>query len=515
MGSGMKTIRIMWQEKPLLLIMIAAIIFRAIAVLCAKGYGMSDDHFLVLEWAQGWLDGESIDRLHPAGHSLVYPGLHYLLLLGIKKLGLYVPELIMYIVRFLHAALSLLTVYFGYKLVLLRADKKIAAEAGLLLAILWVFPFMSVRNLIEMVCIPFLMLGAYFAITYEDSKKRPWALLVGVFLGMAFVFRYQTITFSAVMILIFVVRRDIRAAALAGAGFFISTFLIQGMTDLIAYGYPYASFKAYYLYNKANATNYVTLPWYTYIGTIAGVLIPPTSLLLMYGYFRTWKRWAIIFWPVLAFLVFHSAFPNKQERFILPVLPFVLLLGIVGWQEFVGKSPFWRSHQRLHSGLWKWFWAINCILLVVVSTTYSKRVRVETMRYLYNRGDVKALVLESSDNGIPIPPLFYLGKRVPVYYLPLTRKIDSLRAEIVDSGVTPNYIVMMNQKHIEERKERLKGLFPEMASEVEISPSFIDRLLHFLNPTHNINQQCSVFSVNPASFDRAARPPSLQGRAVP
>ena len=42
--------------------MLAAVIARAVAVIFAKGYGMSDDHFEVLEIAANWLDGEKIDR---------------------------------------------------------------------------------------------------------------------------------------------------------------------------------------------------------------------------------------------------------------------------------------------------------------------------------------------------------------------------------------------------------------------------------------------------------------------
>lgn len=216
----MKTIKKLWDEHPLALVMIAALFFRIIAVIFAKGYGMSDDHFMVLEWARHMLDGVETNTSRPAGHSIVYPWLHYLILFSFKKIGLYKPELIMYVVRFLHAALSLLTVYFSYKIVLLRKNKIVAGEAGLLVAILWLFPFMSVRNLIEVVCIPFIMIATYFLLKYENKKQLVLPLISGLFLGIAFIFRYQTNLFAAGFVAVLLFRRDILAAIFCFIGFF-------------------------------------------------------------------------------------------------------------------------------------------------------------------------------------------------------------------------------------------------------------------------------------------------------
>ncbi|MBN2035367.1 MAG: glycosyltransferase family 39 protein [Chitinispirillaceae bacterium] len=494
----MTRLRTLWNERPLVVIMAAAIVSRLVAVIFAKGYGMIDDHFLVLEWAQHWLDGETIRRSHPAGHSIVYPGLHYGLLLAFKKTGFYNPDAIMYVVRFLHAAFSLVTVYIGYSCLKGRTHDRIAALAGLILAILWVFPFMSVRNLIEMVCIPFLALAVFYALRYEDDKAWAPALLAGVFLGLSFVFRYQVITFAAGMGMVFLWRRQISGALLCGAGFLLSSFLVQGMVDWIAYGYPYASFAAYLLYNKSHAYGYTTSPFYTYLFTIMGVLLPPTSLLLMYGFCRTWKRWAVVFWPVVFFLAFHSLFPNKQERFILPAIPFVVMLGVIGWQEFAARSVWWNRHSRLHGGLWKWFWIVNVVLLLIVSTTYSKRSRVETMNVLRRQGDAQAVLMESPDKSIPSPPVFYLGKNVPFYFLTARTTVDSVRRAMDSTGITPNYIVLVTNKNIEQRKERLGELFGELEYTALVMPSIIDRVLHALNPRYNRNEQCTIFRVRTA-----------------
>jgi hypothetical protein len=319
-------------------------------------------------------------------------------------------------------------------------------------------------------------------------------LISGLLFGLAFVFRYQTNLFVAGVFVVLLFRRDFLATFFLTAGFFISSFLIQGVTDWIVYGYPYVSFLSYYLYNSTHALNYTAGAWYVYIFTIMGVLIPPASLFIMFGFLRQWKKWAIVFWPTLIFLIFHSIYPNKQERFILPAIPLVILAGIAGWRGFVAQSSFWQKRLKLHTGLWKWFWAVNICLLIVVSGTYSKKARVEVMNYLRTQGDVNAIVVETSDVSAPQLPLFYLNRRVPLYQMTRRMTLDSVRA-IIEKGIAPNYLVMMNKKQMDERLARLKELFPENEKLAEISPSLIDQLLHFLNPKHNVNQRCFIYRI--------------------
>ena len=76
-----------WEEKPLPVIIILSIFFRLIAVIFAKGWGMLDDHFLVIESAQSWVDGFDYNdwlpgsprNTGPTGHSFFYQGFHFLL----------------------------------------------------------------------------------------------------------------------------------------------------------------------------------------------------------------------------------------------------------------------------------------------------------------------------------------------------------------------------------------------------------------------------------------------------
>jgi hypothetical protein len=141
---------------PLNLILLIAFVIRMIAAFFSKGYAFSDDHFDVIEIAQGWLNGLPywLDESMPPHHSMLYVIIHYAIFYILEAFKIFSPEIKMTVVRVLHGLYSLLVVYLGYKITEKLSNKAYARIVGLMLALIWFMPFMSVRNLIEMVCIP-------------------------------------------------------------------------------------------------------------------------------------------------------------------------------------------------------------------------------------------------------------------------------------------------------------------------------------------------------------------------
>ena len=369
----------------LLAIILIALIPRLVAVVFSKGYGMHDDHFGPIE--QPFIIMHDISywtsRAAPHGHSIVYPAIHYALLNGCEAFGIQDPQTKMYFIRFLHALYSLLIVYFGFKIAEVLSDKETAKKAGIILALFWAFPFLSVRNLIEMVCIPPLMAGFFYALTSKEKIRN--AFIAGLWFGLAFVFRYQTLSITATLGIVFLFRKEFKQMALLACGFLATVVVIQGSADVFAWGYPFASFLEYLRYNATHGYDYTTGPWYNYTLLVLAAFIPPMSFFLLYGFFRNWRKTFLILLPVMVFFILHSFFPNKQERFIFPVVPLILLLSVVGWEEFVKKSVFWSHHRIAIKSLWVWFWMINFILLIPFTTYYSKKSRVEAMYTLVRK----------------------------------------------------------------------------------------------------------------------------------
>jgi len=329
----MDLIKRIWNEKPLAFILFTAFFVRLLSVIFSKGYGMHDDHFLVIEasksWADGfdynyWLPDKDKPQQTPSGHSFFYSGIHYFLFLFFKLIGITGAQSQMYVIRLLHALLSLVTVYCGYKITAKVAGEKQAKMVGLLLAFFWMMPFMSVRNLVEFVCIVPLMYATWIIIKHEDEKRISPYIWAGVFLGIAFSIRFQTVMFAGGIGLALLILKRIREAIAVGVAFLAIAASTQGITDYFIWGQPFIEFQEYVRYNIENAQAYIIQRWYMYLLLIGGVLLPPISLFLFFGFLRSWKKQLLLFLPAFIFLVFHSYFPIKQERFFFPLLPFTL-----------------------------------------------------------------------------------------------------------------------------------------------------------------------------------------------
>jgi hypothetical protein len=388
-------------------------------------------------------------------------------------------------------------VIYGYKIVEHYSGKKIARQAGLILALLWFLPMMSVRNLIELVCIPPLVVATWMFIDPKKIGKVLPPIWAGFLCALAFDIRFQAMLFVGGMGLVILFQKRWKEVLLFGFAFLVTVFLTQGMIDIFIWKKPFAELTQYIKYNSENASAYVIGPWFKYIGLVAGILIPPISLFFIFGYLRSWKKYPLLFWPTFIFFVFHSAFPNKQERFIAPAIPFIIILGSIGWAEFIVTSSYWQKHSKLLKRCWLFFWTLNCLALPFLSITYSKENRVEAMSYLHSRKDLQSIMIEESfhDNYIQ-PALFYIG-RWNVHVVGVTDHYPLEKAyldykEVKDTMVHPNYVIFYGQDKIESRVKAFTKVFPDAQYMVTITPSLVDKVMFFLNPV-NKNQTTYIY----------------------
>lgn len=494
-----------WEKNPLPLIILVGLFFRTLAVIFSKGYGMFDDHFLVIESSQSWVDGYDYNNWLPSsgaktpdGHSLFYSGIHFLIFKYLKWRGLITdPQSKMIVIRAIHALWSLLVIIYGYKIVKHFAGIKVARQAGMMLSILWFVPMLAVRNLVEVVCVPPLLIATWLLINPATKDKLKTYIWVGLWTAVAFNIRFQSLFFISGFGLVFLFQKKWKEFFVFGLFFFLGVFSVQGLVDIWIWKRPFAELFEYVRYNSANATGYINGPWFQYFEVIGGMLVPPISLFLMFGFGRSWKKYPLLFWPSFLFFAFHSAFPNKQERFIAPIIPFVIVLGSIGWSEFIVTSKFWIKRPKLLSGCWKFFWILNCIALPFLSTMYSKKNRVESMTYLSKQADLQSIIIEESTRGdFTQPALYYIG-RWNVHVVGVTNKYSLYQAYKDYYGeprkwVHPNYILFFGTDHVKDRIANFQKMFPDSWYKTTITPSFIDDVVQWLNPI-NKNQSVIIY----------------------
>jgi hypothetical protein len=278
-------------------------------------------------------------------------------------------------------------------------------------------------------------------------------------------------------------------------GFLLLTIFIQAVTDVMIFGKPFVQIEKYIAYNKDNAETFGVSPWYKYILFFSGILIPPMSLLVLGGFFIGFRKRWILFLPTLLFIVFHSYFPNKQERFIVPALPFLIIAGIVGWNEWItsSKNLFPAKFKRI---AWIVFICLNTIPLFVISITYSKKSMCEAMYYLYHQKNAGAFVLEQSTKESNLfMPVYYAGKWNKQYNMNTTTPAESVYFIAKNTNEWPTHVLFFEDDHLPTRIANFKKYFPHIKYETTIEPSFTDKLMHTLNPI-NANYKATIYSID-------------------
>lgn len=478
-------------------ILFVALFVRLIAAVLSQGYGMHDDHFLVIEMAGSWVDDMNYSTWlpwsesttgHPEGHSFTYVGLNFILFYLLKIIGLTDPYWMMFVNRIVHALFSVLVVYFGMKITEKLATKELAIKVGWVLALMWLMPFMSVRNLVELTSVPFLMAGVWLLISRTQTK---YFFVAGLLMGMAVSFRYQIGVFLVGIAVIYFFQREWRKLLSFCSGVLVLFFITQGLVDWAVWGYPFAEFIGYVTYNMNEGTEYMANKnYFMYFYVLFGVLLVPMAPLALIGFFKSAKNQWFLFLPTLLFLLFHTLYPNRQERFILSILPFVVILAFIGIDILRRKSLFWDKFWKLS---WSGFWLLNIPLLVFFTISSTKLSRVEAMYSMYNNqlNDELILIEATGDVSPSLLPVFY-GKCWECY---VVLRTDTTQPLDRGSNRAYDYLFFLGEENLDNRIQQYKSLYPKMTLDKVCLPSLMDRILHDINP-RNSNEYIEVWNTH-------------------
>lgn len=507
-------------------ILIIALILRVLAAIFARGYAFHDDHFCVLRVAESWSAGIGhwIEDPTPPKHSMFYAWMSTGIIYLAKLMGISDPIMKATILQLVHGLYSLLTVWLGYRLAYILNGKKNAILVAQILALLWFMPYLGVKFMAELVAVPPLL---FAFVVYAGKEKIPsWKwLLIGVMIGLAFSIRIHTLLLAGGIGLVLLYHRQFKPVLLIITGFLVLTTLTIGLPDYLFFNFPFESIVNYFAYNTDAEHHLIKGSPFMYIGTTLGFLVPPVSLMLVWGYFRSFKIEPALFLGILFFFAFHSFFPHKQERFILPMFPFLIILGTIGWKNFVSGSSFWGKHPSLLRGCWNFFWIINVIAGIFIGANYTKKDRVAPLHYLSTQDDVSGVLLDGRQGGTRQTPVYYLGEgaldynqldyegvgyaayrerpeslpssvRIS-YTLDRTKSLDSVYQEFERMQRFPNYVIIYREDSLESRKQDIIQLLQAERLEpvAEFGPSSLDRLLNFLNPRVHKRNDTRIYRV--------------------
>ena len=83
---------------------------------------------------------------------------------------------------------------------------------------------------------------------------------------------------------------------------------------------------------------------------------------------------------MMVFFIFHCFYPNKQERFILPFIPFFIIVGLVGWgkiQSELNVKPWVLKFE-------KFSWGMFIVLKTMIEYhRFLHRILVSNLSFLF------------------------------------------------------------------------------------------------------------------------------------
>lgn len=466
------------------------IALRIVAAVFSQGYAMHDDHFVIEDGPWQWFlpnSGGWFARDTPPGHSVVYPAILYSILWLCSLVGVADPQSQMLVMRLIHAGFATLAIPLSAAIARRVGSPHAARTAAFLVAVFWILPFLSVRNLIEVVCIPPLLAGVLLLLNKKYTRHLVFA---GIAFAVAFIFRYQTAVIPITLACVLLYQRSVRSAVILTVSSLIAVSLTQGLVDLVVWGTFMAAPYQYILGSIVDSDAYSGSNVMMYIFLLIGILIPPSSLLFAWNVVRDRRADFVQFivLPLSAFVVAHTLIGNRQERFIIPSIPLVLIAVAVAWS---GRRKTGGPLSLLWRASWVWFWIANTALLALFTFSYSKRSRVESLTVLAKQPHVERVAVVTRD-GVFVPA-FYLGKRPPV----LVVSTDTTSAGWLQlSSFRPSHAVFYDNETLDVLKPRVERIIGGRLDTIAVvRPGLLDATLYRLNPRGNRNETSVVYKI--------------------
>ena len=485
-------------------ILIIGLILRLIAAFFSEGYGMSDDHFLVIEIAKDWSNGEDNSKWFTqanepitSGRSILYPGINYLIFEFLDFIGIEKLRVQMYFIRIMHALFSLMAINYIFKITNLLYSKKVAIYASLSYAILWFVPYMSVRNLVEMVVIVPLLSAIWYSSVWTKEGKQPFFyLLIGLLFGLCFSIRYQILLFPIGYSLGLLWNRRWKEVVYMTLGGGLWVALFHGFGDYLSSGQFFGKLIFYLEFNLNFVDNYISAPWFHYLFTLIIYILPPVSLFLLIGLFNQKREWIPILTGTLFFVFVHSIFQGKQERFIFPMIPLILILGYGGWAAIYSritsqKLRNWIRYSFQVSG------GFNILALVLLTFWFSKSSRVKLMDYFYNHPQYEnVIVINTTQNNESLFPIAYASDSISI-------GVISDRSFLSNGNFEELYKAdaIVIERRFDSSFEAFNELLKEQDAQFEflktVNPSLMDKIHNTFNRTNANNNIYDVYTLEP------------------
>jgi len=280
---------------------------------------------------------------------------------------------IVYISRLALGAFSLLIITTAYRITKIIADKTTALEIATFGALYWAVPDLTVHPNASIVALPFLLYGTvlilrqqYILDNLETEKfHRTSFIIAGFCLGLGFAVYYHSLIYYIGILITLFILKNWKGALMTLIGYVLAVGITQTIIDLVIYHKPFVAMTRFFG-DFGNCFNYVFGLEFNIkiVGLFLLVaLVPPMSVMLIFGFFRVFRKYSLLVLPTLITLV-YSIFILDDWSVLLLTVPTYVIAGYVGWKEFHKNSAFWTKNKWLLLTCYMIFAVLNIALMI-------------------------------------------------------------------------------------------------------------------------------------------------------
>ena len=282
---------------------------------------------------------------------------------------------IVYISRLILGAFSLLIITLAYRITKIIADKTTALEIATFGALLWGVPIVTVHPHASVVALPFLLYGTVLILKQQylldnleiEKFHRTSFIIAGFCLGLGFAIYYHSLIYYIGILVTLFILKNWKGALMTLIGYVVAVGITQTIIDLVIYHKPFVGmtkffgdFSGCFDYTFGLEFNIKVVGLFLLLA-----LVPPMSLMLIFGFFRVFRKYILLVIPTLITLLYSIfVFDLFDIDILLLTVPTYVIAGYVGWKEFHKNSTFWTKNKWLLWTCYAIFALLNTVQIV-------------------------------------------------------------------------------------------------------------------------------------------------------
>lgn len=318
--------------------------------------------------------------------------------------------------------------------------------------------------------------------------------MLGVTIGLAFLFRFQTSVIGlSILLWLAVIKKEKLKNIQLIIVFGLSILFIGVVLDSLFYGNlvfsPWNYFRANILEGVASSMG--TAPFHFYIKTILKYTLFPIGILLFTSilFFGLKKPKHLYTWCILSFLIVHSIISHKERRFIFSIAFFAAPILFITYQylsDIITRKLSKKTSKGLVLSLIISIVFINFIGIVGVLNNPAGKIHMGNRIYIHHTFSDKSVQLIYVRKSAPhvqkiLPLSYYQQKNINTIYIDdlcsLTNSLLKNSNEVHLISISRN-----DMKNI-DCVEHLKNF--KLTQVYQIWPNWIDSVNNYYNMFRN------------------------------